>query len=120
MVGEGGVEGHAEVMVDGRREIPGGHRALVDFTAIPGGGTDDLPVSEAAASHDHRHDHRPVVAAVGAALGAQLRGPAELAHGDDQTLPPEIETDPLSDRFPRCPRPSILIRIAEGQTAAIA
>src|SRR5262249_56430961 len=79
-----GVEGDAHVVVDRRGEVAGGDGAVLDVPAVGLGGADDLAVAEPAAGHRQRHHHRPVVPAVGAPLSTHHRGPAELAHGQDQ------------------------------------
>src|SRR6266478_5457163 len=50
----GGVEGDAHVVVDGRREVGGGDRVVLDVAAIALGGPRDLAMQKAAPRHRHR------------------------------------------------------------------
>lgn len=78
------IQRNAQMLIKGGREVGGCDGPFVNRTAITLGGANDLAVAKPAAREAHRHHGRPVVTSVGAVLGAESRGPAKLAHGDDQ------------------------------------
>ena len=80
----GAVERDAEVAIDGGRQIAGCDGTLFDLSAVAFRGSNDLAMTQAAASQRHRHYDRPVVAAVAAPLRADLRRAAKLAHRQHQ------------------------------------